>query len=128
MSTNLEAVYDLILDKAVTNNVSEDEMPTKILIISDMEFNQAVSNGSDTALKMIQNKYAKSGYKMPEVIFWNVNGRLGNVPANFKQKGVGLVSGFSPSILKSILQGKIDTPEDLMLRTVMSERYEPVKV
>ena len=128
MNTNLEAVYHLILNKAVANKVSEDEMPTKILIISDMEFDQCVRNGSDTALKMIQTMYSQAGYKMPEVIFWNVNGRLGNVPANFKTKGVGLVSGFSPSILKSILQGKIDTPEDLMLRTVMSERYEPVKV
>jgi len=128
MSTNLEAVYELILSKAVQNKISEDEMPTKILIISDMEFNSCVQNGSDTAIKMIERKYLSSGYKMPEVVFWNVNGRLGNVPANFKQKDVGLVSGFSPAILKSILQGKIDTPESLMLRTIMSERYDSITI
>jgi hypothetical protein len=128
MNTNLEAVYRLILSKAVKNKISEDEMPTKILIISDMEFDQCARNGSDSAMKMITRMYSEAGYKMPEIIFWNVNGRLGNVPANFKQKGVGLVSGFSPSILKSILAGKIDTPEGLMLRTIMSERYEPITI
>jgi len=127
-STNLEGVYKLILTKALENKVAESDMPTKILIISDMEFNSCVSNGGDSALRMIQRMYSESGYKMPELIFWNVNGRLGNVPANFKSKGVGLVSGFSPSILKSILQGKIDTPEGLMLRTIMSERYQPITI
>jgi len=72
--------------------------------------------------------YNKSGYKIPEVIFWNVNGRLGNVPARNDKKGVGLVSGFSPSILKSILQGNVDTPTSLMLKTVMSERYSSIVV
>ena len=125
MNTNIEAVYNLILTKAVENKISEDEMPTKILIISDMEFDSCARY---TALGMIQKKYSDAGYKMPEIVFWNVNGRLGNVPANFKTKGVGLVSGFSPSILKSILAGKIDTPESLMLRTVMSDRYEPITI
>lgn len=127
MSTNLEAVYSLILSKANQNKISEDEMPTKILIISDMEFNEC-SNISESALKMIQRMYSEAGYKMPETIFWNVKGRVGNVPADFEAKGVGLVSGFSPSILKSILQGKIDTPESLMLRTVMSDRYKPITI
>ncbi len=127
-STNLEAVYKLILSKAISNKISEDEMPTKILIISDMEFNSCAQNYSESALSMIQRMYSDAGYKMPEIIFWNVNGRLGNVPANFRTKGVGLVSGFSPSILKSILQGSVDTPEGLMLRTIMSERYQPITI
>ena len=128
MSTNLEAVYKLILNTATKNNLAESDMPTKLLIISDMEFNSCAQNGSDTALSMIGKMYSDAGYKMPEIIFWNVNGRLGNVPSKFTQKGVGVVSGFSPSILKSILQGNIDTPEILMLRTVMSERYTPITV
>lgn len=128
MNTDLEAVYKLILDKAIQNRLSEDDMPTKILIISDMEFDSCIQNGSDTAIKMIERMYSTAGYKMPQVIFWNVNGRLGNVPTNFKHKGVGLVSGFSPSILKSILQGNVDTPESLMLKTVMSDRYQPITV
>jgi hypothetical protein len=128
MNTNLEAVYKLILGKAVQHNIPESEMPTKILIISDMEFDRCATNGSNTALKMIERMYKDAGYKFPEIIFWNVNGRLGNVPAKSSSKGVGLVSGFSPSVLKSILQGSIDTPESLMLRTVMSERYKSITI
>ena len=127
-STNLEGVYRLILSKATQNNVTESEMPTKILIISDMEFNSCTQNNSDTALSMIKRMYSEAGYKMPDIVFWNVNGRLGNVPANFKAKNVGLVSGFSPAILKSILSGKIDTPESLMLKAINSERYQPITV
>ena len=128
MNTNLEAVYTLILDKAVENKLPESEMPTKILIISDMEFDQCAQKRSDTALSMISRLYTTAGYKMPEIIFWNVNGRLENIPAKATAKGVGLVSGFSPSVLKSILSGAVDTPETLMLRTVMSERYLPITI
>jgi hypothetical protein len=60
---------------------------------------------------------------MPEIVFWNVNGRLGNVPASVNDSGIGLVSGFSPSVLKSVLQGEIHSPEQLMLDTVDTARY-----
>lgn len=128
MNTNLEAVYSLILNKAIQNKLTEEDMPTKILIISDMEFDNCAKNRSDSAFSMIQRMYSEAGYIMPQIIFWNVNGRLGNVPTNAQTKNVGLVSGFSPAILKSILQGSIDTPESLMLRTINSERYEPITI
>jgi hypothetical protein len=128
MNTNLEAVYSLILTKAIQNRLTEDDMPTKILIISDMEFDSCAQNNSDSAFSMINRMYSDAGYKMPQIVFWNVNGRLGNVPTNAQTKNVGLVSGFSPAILKSILQGSIDTPESLMLRTINSERYEPITI
>ena len=109
LSTDLLATFDLILESAVRENIAVYEMPTKLLIISDMEFNE---------------EYEISGYKMPEIIFWNVNGRLGNIPANKYDTNVGLVSGFSPAILKSILLGEVETPAQLMLRTVDTERYD----
>jgi hypothetical protein len=121
MSTNLQATFDLILDSAIRESLPESEMPTKLLIISDMEFNDADQNR--TNLDAIRAKYSESGYKMPEIVFWNVNGRLGNVPASAKDSGIGLVSGFSPSILKSVLQGEIYSPEHLMLDTVDTARY-----
>lgn len=128
MNTNLEAVFELLLNKAVKHNISKTEMPTKILIISDMEFDSCIRNGDDTAISMIDRMYTEAGYERPEVIFWNVNGRLGNVPGSHNHKGVGLVSGFSPAIMKSVLEGKVDTPTSLMLRAVLSERYAPIKV
>lgn len=126
-STNLQATFQLILDRAIKHSLAEDEMPTKLLIISDMEFNQCEGWGSEkTNLEAVQEQYANAGYKMPQIIFWNVNGRLGNVPAEMDQANVGLVSGFSPSILKSILQGQVETPHQLMMKTVMSDRYDAV--
>ena len=131
MSTNLQATFDLILNSAIRENLSPEEMPTKLLIISDMEFDEAYRGdgyGGHTNLDVIRSKYIQSGYIMPEIIFWNVNGRLGNSPAQVHDQGIGLVSGFSPSILKSILKGKVYGPEQLMLDTVMTERYARVKI
>jgi hypothetical protein len=125
MSTNLQATFDLILNSAIRESLPESEMPTKLLIISDMEFNEAVRGG--TNLDAIRVKYSESGYKMPEIVFWNVNGRLGNVPAHSKDQGIGLVSGFSPSVLKSILQGEIYSPEQLMLDTIDTARYSCIR-
>ena len=124
MSTNLQAAFKLILDSAVREGLSESDMPTKLLIISDMEFNHCCS---DTNFDAIKDQYINAGYVLPEVIFWNVNGRTGNVPVQGEEEGVGLVSGFSPSILKAILQGKVETPLELMLRAVDNDRYEVVK-
>lgn len=125
-STNLEAVFQLILDKAVQHQLPETEMPTKLLIISDMEFNEADSG--NTNLDAIRREYALKGYKLPQIVFWNVNGRIGNVPAQTHDKGVGLVSGFSPSILKSILKGEIYSPQQLMMDTVMTDRYKRIRI
>jgi hypothetical protein len=128
-TTNLQATFDLILNSAIREKLSEEEMPTKILIISDMEFDSAC-NGYRTPrtnLDAIRDKYQQAGYKMPEIIFWNVNGRLGNSPAQVRDKGVGLVSGFSPSILKSILKGQVYGPEQLMMDTIMVDRYRLIR-
>ena len=125
-NTNLQATFDLILNSAIRENLSPDEMPTKLLIISDMEFDEATNNRSN--LDDIRAKYNQSGYAMPEIIFWNVNGRMGNSPAQVHDQGIGLVSGFSPSILKSILKGKVYGPEQLMMDTVMSDRYARVTI
>jgi len=121
MSTNLQATFDLILNSAVRESLPESEMPTKLLIISDMEFDEAQRD--HTNLDAIRLKYSNAGYKMPEIVFWNVNGRMGNVPASAKDSGIGLVSGFSPSILKGVLKGEIYSPLQLMLDTVDTARY-----
>lgn len=123
MSTNLEAAFDVILQNAVRFNVPQDKMPTKLLIISDMQFNSCVSNGGDTALEMARRKFAEKGYKAPSVIFWNAAGSdSGNAPARFNETGVALVSGASPAVVQSVLGGEID-PVKVMLKTIMKDRY-----
>lgn len=121
-STNLEGVYDAILSAAVSNKVSEDQMPTKVIMISDMQFNSQVE-GNLSALEMIRDKYKKAGYNMPSLVFWNVGAaKYGNSPFTIAEQGVCMVSGFSPSILTSILSGKTNAM-DVLLDAVGKERY-----
>ena len=81
-----------------------------------------------TNFEAIKAKYVAAGYEMPGIIFWNVNGNAGNVPATMRDQNVGLVSGYSPSILKSILQAKVLSPIELMLNTVNAERYSVISL
>ena len=124
-NTNLQATFELILRSAVQASVPQSEMPTKVLIISDMEFDMACPGGSN--LDAIKAQYQKAGYDMPEIIFWNVNARVGNVPASMDDARIGLVSGFSPAILTAVLQGEVLSPYQLMLAAVDCARYAPVK-
>lgn len=88
-----------------------------------MQFNTAIRNKNATAMGMISSEYEESGYKMPSVIFWNLDSK-GGVPTTSKTNNVALVSGFSPSIMKSILKdGDID-PISMVLETVKIPRYD----
>lgn len=121
MNTNLNAVFDHVLKLAVANDVAQKDMPQYILIMSDMQFDQCICH-DDSAMEMIQRKYTNAGYEVPKVVFWNINA-YDNVPVSFNAKGVALVSGFSPVIVRSILSAKNVTPEAVMLETIMSDRY-----
>jgi len=127
MNTNLEKVFKLILGQAKKHNVSQNEMPTKILILSDMEFDQATRQ-SDSAMKMIRSEYEQHGYTLPSIIYWNIQSRNKNFPVRYDEKGTALVSGLSPSIMKSILIGNIDSPEHIMNITIDSDRYKMIVI
>jgi hypothetical protein len=88
-----------------------------------MQFNQCVEY-DDSALQMIERKYAAAGYEVPKVVFWNLNAS-DNAPVKFDESGTALVSGFSPAIVKPLLSGNLEefTPESIMLKTVMVDRY-----
>jgi hypothetical protein len=127
MSTNLESVFELILNQAIKHSVSPEDMPSKILIMSDMEFNQA-STHSESAIQMIRRMYDESGYSLPQVIFWNIQSRNKNFPVRHDESGTALISGLSPSIVKSVLGGKEMTPVSIMNETINSERYSIIEI
>ncbi len=124
MSTDLHAAMNKILSVAVKGNVPESDMPKMLLILSDMQFNQC-ARFDDSAMEMIERKYAEAGYTAPQIVFWNLNSS-GNVPVKADKSGAALVSGFSPSIMKALLSADLDqfTPEGIMLKTVMVPRYD----
>ena len=124
-NTNLQALFRTILMAATNNNIPEEEMPTTVLIISDMEFDQACKH---TNLEAIQLAYISAGYTIPKLVFWNVNSvSNSNLPARFNEEGVGLVSGASPSVIKAVLSGEI-SPDKVMLRTINDPRYDKIIV
>lgn len=124
MNTNLHKAFEQILNTAVNNNVPQAEMPETLIIFSDMQFDQC-TRYNDSAIEMIERKYAEAGYTVPKVVFWNLNAAYGNMPVKFDKRGTALVSGFSPAIAASILSGNMDdfTPESIMLQAVMKDRY-----
>jgi hypothetical protein len=124
MSTNLHAAFEKILSVAVKANAPQEDMPAMVLILSDMQFDQCVRN-DDSAMQMIERKYAEAGYTMPKVVFWNLNAS-DNVPVKSDKSGAALVSGFSPAIMASLLGADVEqfTPEGIMLKTVMVDRYK----
>ena len=126
MNTDLTKTFRVILDRAIAGNVSQEDMPTKLLIISDMEFDQAC--GRQTNFDSIKVMYAEAGYEMPGIIFWNVNGRLGNVPVKTNTPNTALVSGFSPSIIRSILGGDELSPLAVMMKTINADRYKCISI
>ena len=122
MSTNLHGAFEEILKYAVKGNVAAKDMPKYILVMSDMEFNHCARH-DDSAMQMIERKYAEAGYSVPNIVFWNLNARSGNVPVKHDKSGVALVSGFSPSIMTSVLAAKDMTPLSVMLETLNRPRY-----
>jgi len=136
-STNLEGAFELMLAKAKSSEVEPNEMPTMMIILSDMEFDSATISGwngshpewDDTAQSMIEQKYIDAGYVMPKIVFWNLQSRGdNNKPVQFDKNGTCLVSGFSPSLLTSLLGGEDITPYSMMMKVINSERYSPITI
>lgn len=121
-NTNLEATFGMLLHTAQKNKLKQKDMPTHLLIISDMEFDQATKPNYN-ALKMIKKKYKECGYDIPGIIFWNVNSRQNNVPIRFNTEGVALISGASPAVIQAVLENKI-SPMDIVYAAVNKDRYK----
>jgi hypothetical protein len=135
-NTNIEKVFGLILKTAIDNKLSQEEMPKNILIISDMEFDSCAMAGEmsryygykkpdQKLFKVIEEAYNNHGYKLPKLIFWNVNSRTGTIPMKENDLGVALVSGFSTNIAEMVMNDKLD-PLEILLDKLNTPRYEKV--
>ncbi len=126
-NTNIEATFRLILETAVRNRLSQEELPATILIISDMEFDQAMwGRNTDTLFGIIKKKFAAHGYKVPKLVFWNVNSRTNVIPVRENRLGVGLVSGFSVNICNMVLSNELD-PFACLKKALEGERYRKIE-
>lgn len=124
-STNLHAAFELVLNKALENNVSPEEMPKSIIVISDMEINEC-GDRDWTFYDQVRSEYAEAGYQIPNVIFWNVESRHDIFHADSTRAGVQLVSGQSATTFKQLVGCVGMTPVEMMLKVINSERYAPI--
>jgi hypothetical protein len=124
-STNIEATFELILKRARQCKLDPADMPKRLMIISDMQFNSAV--GNVTNFERIEQLYAQYGYVRPQIVFWNVQSKTADFPTTRDHNNTCMVSGFSPSILKSILSACDFSPVSILRETIDGERYAMVR-
>lgn len=135
-NTNLEAVFDLLLNTAIKTGVYDEDIPKTIVVISDMEIDDATSNywnstsykkwtqkSSATMMEVMRKKWEAYGLTLPHLIYWNVDARHDTILD--MGPNVSFVSGASASIFKQVVTGK--SGYDLMLETLLCERYKNIK-
>lgn len=123
MNTDIDAALQTIVKVAVSNNVPQEDMPAMLIVFSDMQFD-CCAGRNQSAIERTRQLYIAAGYKIPQVVFWNINARS-NVPVKYDESGVALVSGFAPALIKNLLSADVDqfTPESIMAETIFVDRY-----
>lgn len=128
-NTNIEATFNLILNTAIKNNYSQSDLPSRLLIITDGEFDSMTYSGvscrpNQTMFKAIENRFKEHGYIMPKLVFWNVANRSGTMPFNENESfPCTLVSGFSINTFKMVMSDKT-SPWDALVEQLLDTRYD----
>ena len=126
-NTNLEAAFDLVLNTAIKYKTKKEDLPTSIVVITDMEID-VCSNRDWLFYDQMKAKFEKYGYQIPNIVFWNVNARNNTYHASFDRCGVQLASGQSPIVFKSLISGLNLTPYDYMLSVLNAPRYDSIQI
>lgn len=124
-NTNIQKVFELILKTAVKNKLPQKDMPETVYIISDMEFDRCTEDANITNFEYAKKIFSKKGYKLPKLVFWNVNSWQQQVPVKENEQGVVLVSGCTPKIFEIVMDGET-SPYKFMLDVLNSDRYKDI--
>jgi len=126
-NTDIYKTMKLILNTAKNNNLTKEEMPKMIVIISDMQFDGRSFHFNDSLFDDVAKMYKRAGYELPKICFWNVDAvASGTIPMKRNENGLILCSGFSVQIMKMFMSGKLD-PYEILLETLNSKRYDQVE-
>ena len=125
-NTNIQKVFELVLNAAVRNRVPQKDLPSTLYIISDMEFDSCAAGASLSNFEYAAKLFRQAGYRLPNVVFWNVSSRNQQQPITTNEQGVALVSGCSPRIFSMVMEGSLD-PFTFMLSVIDTERYAPIR-
>ena len=124
-NTSIQKVFELILSAAVKNKLPQEDLPETLYFISDMEFDWCTQDAGLTNFEYAKKLFEAHGYRLPKVVFWNVQSRNRQQPVSMNERGVILISGCTPRIFSMVAGGKFD-PVLLMKEVLLSERYAPV--
>ena len=123
-NTDLIRVFGLILKAAIKNKLSQEELPETIYVISDMEFDNGVSN-SISLFKEARQLFEKHGYKLPQIVYWNVDSKSQQTPVTSNEYGAVLVSGTNPAVFSMVMSQNV-SPLEFMKSVLNSERYRNI--
>ena len=124
-NTNIEKMFELILKTAVKNRLKQSDLPNRIIIVSDMEFDRCADRADMTNFESAKAKFARKGFTLPQLVFWNVNSLNRQQPVTMNEQGVVLVSGMSPQVFAMFKDDKLD-PYEFMMSVLSSVRYERI--
>ena len=131
-NTNLEAALQLILQTAINNNLTNEDMPKSLVVISDMQFDSATRydycTTNKTFYQSMERMFADNGYQVPNIIFWQVDARSDTFQVTSDYIGVQMASGQSPSVFKSVLANIGKTPYEAMVATLNDPMYDMITV
>ena len=143
MSTNFEQACEHILKVAVEAKLQPEDIPD-LIVFSDMQFDEASNqNGAwETHQERIVRRFKEEGLKVsgkawpaPHIIYWNLRGNTRGFPAQADTENVTMLSGYSPSLMKLLLDGEslgeeetwIDENGDEIVMATKKDPYSTVR-
>lgn len=145
-NTDFEACLKMILNIAVRNNLKQSDLPTKLYVISDMQFDEARGGYIDSwsgprhiktkpFMQKMKEMYEQAGYSLPAIVYWNVRAsKCGMFHQTFEGIDCCMVSGYSPSLFKSVIDGTKWEEESVVdkvtgeKKKVLVQKLDPIEV
>ena len=105
-NTDFVKCCEMIIKYGREHNINDEDMPKKLFIYTDMQFDEANTEGKENntieiLYKTIVKMFKAADYTPPKFIFWNLNSsHKESFPVNCKTEGTAMISGFSEQLLK----------------------------
>jgi hypothetical protein len=129
-STDLKAAFRKVLEVAVVNKISPNEMPKAILVISDMEINAYMRGNNDyywSFLDSVEAEFHRYGYEMPKIVLWNCEARQDTFLAQMDNPKVQFYSGNSAATFRDVLQNLGYNAREAMEQTLNNPIYDSIR-
>ena len=140
-STDFEKTMCLITNIIKEKKLPESDIPTTLFVFSDMQFNAAHRYDYGSAYENILKMFEELGNEMyghpvkpPTIVFWNLRANTVGYPAKATDKGVVMMQGFSPSMLRYIFSGQTvksdgtkKTPAEVLETIINDPMYDMIR-